>query len=77
MDRKVMTDDGKKQTGDRSIKTDYCETDLMFVLHDTGKENDFRDEKTENEILVYCISNTLQISGKIKQIFSEARKLFR
>jgi len=31
----------------------------MFVLADSEKKNDFRDEKTENEILVYRIPNAL------------------
>ena len=46
-----MMNDGKISTKNIS---NCPQIDLVFVLPDSEKKNYFRDEKTENEILVYC-----------------------
>lgn len=49
----------------------------MLVLDDSEKKNDFRDEETENKILVYCISIALQTSGQIEKKLFRNKNLFQ
>ena len=48
----------------------------MIVSADSEKENDFRDEKTENEILVYCIPIALQTSGQKERTLEILKTIF-